>query len=88
MVQVGGGGKDSSFPECVDSVVNTGNLTPTEMSGMIGHVDSLKLCFFVFGFYLVVLEEINLEEKAWVLRLPNLPPPSPTVLHPSIHFFT
>ena len=25
---------------------------------MIGHVDSLKLCFFVFGFYLVVLEEI------------------------------
>ena len=57
---------------CGHSVVNIGNLTPTEMSGMIGDV-SLKL-WFLFGFYSVVLEEIceaksgreSLEEKAWV----------------------
>ena len=38
--RLGGGG--SSFPECADSVVNIGNLTPTEMSGMIGDVHSCR----------------------------------------------
>ena len=73
-----GWGEDLSFPECVDSVVNTCNLTPLKRAAWLDSWQihtSPQAMFFSFRFYHIVSVRQKFGRESVRLRRPNLPPP-------------